>query len=68
MIKTDLKNTIKNKFIRKCPNTNEYKERMEKELDLIIKKIFEKWDNVVRISNYVRYKDKGAIRRALKEK
>jgi DNA polymerase III alpha subunit len=33
----------------------------------IFNKIYNKWDNVVRISNYVTYKDKGAIRKALKE-
>ena len=33
----------------------------------IFNKIFNKWENVVRISNYVKYKDKGAIRQALKE-
>ena len=33
----------------------------------IFNKIFDKWDNVVRISNYVTYGDKGAIRQALKE-
>ena len=33
----------------------------------IFDKIYQKWDNVVRISNYVTYKDKGAIRKALKE-
>ena len=145
-METDLKSIIQNKFVRKCPDVEIYKERMEKELDLIVKKnfvsyilqvreildligdiphiirgssgsslvcwllgittidpvlnsicfsrflnefrnsmpdidmdfphnqrnkifkkIFEKWDNVVRISNYVTYKDKGAIRKALKE-
>lgn len=33
----------------------------------IFNKIFNKWDNVVRISNYVTYRNKGAIRQALKE-
>jgi DNA polymerase III alpha subunit len=33
----------------------------------IFSKIFSKWSNVVRISNYVTYKDKGAIKKALKE-
>lgn len=33
----------------------------------IFNKIFDKWPNVVRISNYVTYRDKGAIRQALKE-
>lgn len=33
----------------------------------IFKKIFDKWKNVVRVSNYVCYKDKSAIRKALKE-
>jgi DNA polymerase-3 subunit alpha len=33
----------------------------------IFNKIFNKWNNVVRISNYVKYKEKGAIRKALKE-
>jgi DNA polymerase III alpha subunit len=142
----DNKEIIKNKFIRKCPNSKEYQTRLEKELDIIIKKnfttyilqvceilelvgdiphiirgssgsslvcwllgitiidpvlnsicfsrflnefrnsmpdididfphnqrnkifkkIFDKWTNVVRISNYVCYKDKGAIRKALKD-
>jgi len=144
----DEKNIITSKFIRKCPNQLEYKLRLVKELDLIVKKkftnyilqvceilelvgntphiirgssgssivcwllgitnidpiansicfarflnefrnsmpdidmdfphkkrakIFDKiyskwdWDNVVRISNYVKYKDKGALRKALKD-
>jgi len=142
----DYKSKIINKFIRKCPDTDEYKDRLENELNLIekknfcqyilqiceilelvgdiphiirgssgsslvcwllgitmidpvsnsicfsrflnefrnsmpdidmdfphnqrnkiFKKIFSKWPNVVRISNYVTYKDKGAIRKALKE-
>lgn len=33
----------------------------------IFNKIFNKWTNVVRISNYVTYRQKGAIRQALKE-
>lgn len=140
------KELIKKKFIRKCPNIDEYKQRLERELDLIVKKnfttyilqvceileligdvphiirgssgsslvcwllgittidpvansicfsrfineyrnsmpdidmdfphnqrnkifkkIFDKWSNVVRISNYVCYKEKGAIRKALKD-
>lgn len=140
------KELIKGKFIKKCPNLNEYNIRLDKELDLIVKKklttyllqvceilqligdvphiirgssgsslvcwllgittidpvlnsicfsrflnefrnsmpdidmdfphnqrnkifkkIFDKWDNVVRISNYVCYKEKGAIRKALKD-
>ena len=36
----DLKSVIISKFVRKCPNTIEYKERLEKELDLVIKKNF----------------------------
>lgn len=142
----DLKQIIKSKFVKKCPNIEEYETRLEKELDLIIKKnfttyilqvceilnlvgdiphiirgssgsslvcwllgittidpvansicfsrfineyrnsmpdidmdfphnqrnkifkkIFDKWPNVVRISNYVCYKEKGAIRKALKD-
>lgn len=142
----DTKLLIREKFIRKCPNKLVYKERLERELDLIIKKnfvdyilrvceilkligdiphiirgssgsslvcwllgitnidpieysicfarflnefrnsmpdidmdfshkirdkifnkIYDKWDNVVRISNYVTYKEKSAIRKALKE-
>lgn len=142
----DLKQLIKNKFIRKCPDIDEYKSRLEKELDLIVKKnfttyilqvceildlvgdiphiirgssgsslvcwllgittidpvansicfsrfineyrnsmpdidmdfphnqrnkifkkIFDKWPNVVRISNYVCYQEKGSIRKALKD-
>jgi DNA polymerase III alpha subunit len=142
----ELRTNIINKFVRKCPDKNEYKERLEKELDLIIKKnfssyilqvceilelvgdiphiirgssgsslvcwllgittidpvlnsicfsrflnefrnsmpdidmdfphnqrnkifkkIFNKWANCVRISNYVMYRDKGAVRKALKE-
>lgn len=39
-METDLKTTIKNKFIRTCPDNEIYKERMEKELDLIVKKNF----------------------------
>lgn len=142
----DHKSVIIDKFVRKCPETNEYKERLEKEINLIIQKnfvqyilqvceilelvgdiphiirgssgsslvcwllgittidpvsnsicfsrflnefrnsmpdidmdfphnqrnkifyqIFARWPNVVRISNYVKYKDNGAIRKALKE-
>jgi DNA polymerase III alpha subunit len=142
----DFKSTIKNKFIRKCPDSPKYQTRLERELELLDKKkfityilqvceilelvgdiphiirgssgsslvcwllgitnidpvknsicfsrflnsfrnsmpdidmdfphnqrnkifnkIFDKWDNVVRISNYVTYKNKGAIRQALKE-
>jgi len=142
----DSKSLIQEKFIRKCPNKLVYKERLERELDLIVKKnfvdyilrvceilkligdiphiirgssgsslvcwllgitnidpieysicfarflnefrnsmpdidmdfphkirdnifnkIYDKWDNVVRISNYVTYKEKSAIRKALKE-
>jgi DNA polymerase-3 subunit alpha len=33
----------------------------------VFEAIFEKWDNVVRISNHVTYGQKGAIRKALKE-
>ena len=33
----------------------------------IFDKIYSKWNNVVRISNYVTYKHKGAIRKALKD-
>lgn len=145
-METDFKFRITSKFIRKCPDTNEYKERLENELNLIIKKnfvdyilqvckilelvgniphiirgssgsslvcwllgitsidpilnsicfsrflnefrnsmpdididfphnqrnkifkkIFTEWPNVFRISNYVTYKDKGAIKKALKE-
>jgi DNA polymerase III alpha subunit len=142
----DFKSTIKSKFIRKCPDLPEYQTRLERELDLLVRKnftnyilqvceilelvgnvphiirgssgsslvcwllgitnidpvansicfsrflnsfrnsmpdidmdfphnqrnkifnkIFDKWENVVRISNYVTYKNKGAIRQALKE-
>lgn len=142
----DLKQLIINKFIRKCPDIHKYQLRLEKELDLIVKKnfttyilqvceildlvgdiphiirgssgsslvcwllgittidpvtnsicfsrfineyrnsmpdidmdfphnqrnkifkkIFDKWPNVVRISNYVCYQEKGAIRKALKD-
>lgn len=142
----DLKQLIINKFIRKCPDIHKYQSRLEKELDLIVKKnfttyilqvceildlvgdiphiirgssgsslvcwllgittidpvtnsicfsrfineyrnsmpdidmdfphnqrnkifkkIFDKWPNVVRISNYVCYQEKGAIRKALKD-
>ncbi len=35
----DSKSKIINKFVRKCPDTNEYKERLENELNLIEKKI-----------------------------
>lgn len=140
------KKILTNKFIRKCPDLPEYSSRLEKELDLIVKKkfvhyiiqvceilelvgntphiirgssgsslvcwllgitnidpiansicfarflnefrnsmpdidmdfphkkrtkifnqLYSKWDNVVRISNYVKYKERGAIRKALKD-
>ncbi len=35
--------------------------------DKIFNKIFDNWDNVVRISNHVLYRQKSAIRQALKE-
>jgi DNA polymerase-3 subunit alpha len=35
--------------------------------DKIFTQIFEKWDNVVRISNHVLYKQKSAVRQALKD-
>jgi DNA polymerase-3 subunit alpha len=35
--------------------------------DGVFESIFEKWDNVVRISNHVTYGQKGATRKALKE-
>jgi len=142
----ELKKLITNKFVRKCPDLLEYSSRLEKELDLIVKKkfvnyilqvceilelvgdtphiirgssgsslvcwllgitnidpisnsicfarflnefrnsmpdidmdfphnhrdkiftkIFEKWNNVVRISNHVLYGQKSAIRKALKD-
>jgi DNA polymerase III alpha subunit len=142
----ELKSIIKSKFVRKCPDLVDYKNRLERELDLLEKKnfisyilqvceileligdiphiirgssgsslvcwllgitnidpvensicfsrflnsfrnsmpdidmdfphnqrnkifnkIFNKWKNVVRISNYVCYKNKSAIRQALKE-
>ena len=142
----DLRSIIKTKFVRKCPDLPEYQTRLDKELDLLVKKkfisyilqvceilelvgdiphiirgssgssivcwllgitnidpvtnsicfsrflnsfrnsmpdidmdfphnqrnkifnkIFDKWENVVRISNYVCYQNKGAIRQALKE-
>lgn len=141
-----IKIQIKNKFTRKCPEKQEYQERLERELNLLIKKnfisyilqvceilelvgdiphiirgssgsslvcwllgitnidpvensicfsrflnsfrnsmpdidmdfphnkrkeifnkIFNKWENVARISNYVTWKNKSAIRQALKE-
>ena len=142
----NFKYQIEEKFVRKCPQTPEYKDRLNREIDLLIKKnfidyilrvceilelvgdiphiirgssgsslvcwllgitnidpvennicfsrflnsfrnsmpdidmdfphnqrkkifnkIFDKWENVVRISNYVTYKNKGALRQALKD-